>query len=154
MNLFIRGVRNIVSVLCVIRNTFKFVIPGINRSIEAKAKPNNTFITTRPKPSNHGIVYHGLTRTPCFRFERRSSSRYLLTFHRSLLRSKVLGVVVVVVVVERARDDRTMKIGQFRGLGRTSVSVGVLEKIYSLRTGKGTERAAGRRMVSGDSFQL
>lgn len=34
------------------------------------------------------------------------------------------------------------------------MSVGVLEKIYSLRTGKGTERAAGRRMVSGDSFQL
>lgn len=56
---------------------------------------------------------------------------------------------------DRARDDRTMKIGQFRGLGRTSCPpVGVLEKIYSLRTGKGTERAAGRRMVSGDSFQL
>lgn len=53
---------------------------------------------------------------------------------------------------DRARDDRTMKIGQFRGLGRTSCPpVGVLEKIYSLRTGKGT---TGRRMVSGDSFQL
>lgn len=78
----------------VIRNTFKYVIPGINRSIEAKAKPNNIFITTQPKPFNHGIVYHGLTRTNLVSFEGRSSSRYLLTFHRSLLRSKVLGVVV------------------------------------------------------------
>lgn len=32
------------------------------------------------------------------------------------------------------------------------MSVGVLEKIYSLHTGKGTERAVGGRMVSGDSF--
>lgn len=43
-----------------------------------------------------------------------------------------------------------MKIGHFRGLQASSTrTVGVPREIYSLRTGKGTERAAAERMVSG-----